>query len=84
MQIFLHQLDGTQQILQLTSETTVKDLLTGNGARLIYQGSNLSSLDELIENANVYVTSDLDGGKKKKKNVDQEQENTMFGQLIQI
>ena len=67
MQIFLHQLDGTQQILQLTSETTVKDLLTGNGARLIYQGSNLSSLDELIENTNVYVTSDLDGGKKKKK-----------------
>ncbi len=37
------------------------------GCRLVYQGSNLNSLSELTENANVYVTSDLDGGKKKKK-----------------
>ncbi len=37
------------------------------GKRLIYQGAVLTSLDILRENANVYITGDLDGGKKKKK-----------------
>ena len=41
-----------------------------NGFRLVCQGSilnedNLSTI--IFENANVYLTSDLDGGKKKKK-----------------
>lgn len=38
-----------------------------DGSRLVYQGVILRSLDSLYENANVYVTGDLDGGKKKKK-----------------
>jgi small subunit ribosomal protein S27Ae len=37
------------------------------GSRFVYQGAILKSLDSLIQNANVYATSDLDGGKKKKK-----------------
>jgi small subunit ribosomal protein S27Ae len=37
------------------------------GSRLVYQGVILKSLDSLTENANIYVTGDLDGGKKKKK-----------------
>jgi hypothetical protein len=37
--------------------------------RLVCQGSNIteSTFSTLFENANVYLTSDLDGGKKKKK-----------------
>ena len=40
-----------------------------NGFRLVCQGSNIteSTFTTLFENANVYLTSDLDGGKKKKK-----------------
>ena len=38
-----------------------------NGSKLIFQGSVLQTLDELTENANIYVSGDLDGGKKKKK-----------------
>ena len=67
MQFFLHHLDGTQQVVQLTPEITMEALLQGTGSRLVYQGTNLTSLDKLLDNANVYVTSDLDGGKKKKK-----------------
>lgn len=39
------------------------------GFRLISQGSILTqeTFGTLLENANVYLTSDLDGGKKKKK-----------------
>jgi small subunit ribosomal protein S27Ae len=36
-------------------------------SRFVYQGAILKSLASLSENANVYATSDLDGGKKKKK-----------------
>ena len=66
MQIFLHNLDGTQTILNISNTTSVEELLI-NGGKLIYQGSVLHSLESLTENANVYVTGDLDGGKKKKK-----------------
>lgn len=37
------------------------------GSKLVYQGAIINSLDGLIDNANVYVTGYLDGGKKKKK-----------------
>lgn len=37
------------------------------GTRLVFQGVILNSLESLCDNANVYVTGDLDGGKKKKK-----------------
>ena len=67
MQIFLHNLDGTQQVVQLTQEMTLEALLQEQGTRLVCQGSVLTSLDGLNDNANVYVTGDLDGGKKKKK-----------------
>ena len=68
MQIFLHQLDGTQQVVCINEQTTLVSLLElCAGSRLVYQGDNLSSLDTLADNANVYVTGDLDGGKKKKK-----------------
>jgi small subunit ribosomal protein S27Ae len=68
MQIFLHKLDGTQSVLNITSETTIDLLLSQTaGSRLVYQGAILNSLNSLTENANVYVTGDLDGGKKKKK-----------------
>ena len=67
MQIFLHNLDGTQQVVQLTPETTLEALLQQQGSRLVCEGSILTSLEGLNDNANVYVTGDLDGGKKKKK-----------------
>ena len=67
MQIFLHNLDGTQQVVQVTPEMNVEELLQQQGSRLVCQGSVLTSLDQLFDNANVYVTGDLDGGKKKKK-----------------
>lgn len=38
--------------------------------RLICQGENITTTEALLalfDNANVYVTADLDGGKKKKK-----------------
>lgn len=70
MQIFLHLLDGSQSVVALGEHSTMEQLLLAAGstnARLIYQGSHLRQLEELCENANVYVTGDLDGGKKKKK-----------------
>jgi small subunit ribosomal protein S27Ae len=68
MQIFLHNLDGSQSVLNISGETTLETILTGSfGTRLVYQGAILKSLDSLCDNANVYVTGDLDGGKKKKK-----------------
>jgi hypothetical protein len=38
-----------------------------SGCRVVYQGTCLSTLESLSENANLYLTADLDGGKKKKK-----------------
>jgi small subunit ribosomal protein S27Ae len=67
MQIFLHQLDGTQLILDISPQTTLDDLLSFPAQRLVYQGIVLRSLHSLTDNANVYVIGNLDGGKKKKK-----------------
>ena len=70
MQIFLHNLDGSQKVIELSQVSTVEQLFQLSncaGSRLVYQGSILTSLDSLNENANIYVTGDLDGGKKKKK-----------------
>jgi small subunit ribosomal protein S27Ae len=70
MQIFLHQLDGTQSVVDITEMTSLESLLTAFNAstcRVVYQGAHISSLLELDNNANVYLTADLDGGKKKKK-----------------
>jgi hypothetical protein len=68
MQIFLHNLDGSQAVVNISEQTSVESLLCGSiGTRLVYQGAILNSLDSLCDNANVYVTGDLDGGKKKKK-----------------
>ncbi len=70
MQIFLHNLDGSQKVIHLVQLSSVEDLLllsNSAGSRLICEGSILRSLDTLNENANIYVTGDLDGGKKKKK-----------------
>jgi small subunit ribosomal protein S27Ae len=73
MQIFLHQLDGSQRVIQIENEITVEELIESQsicGARLVNQGSFLTSdfdLSTLPINSNVYVTDGLDGGKKKKK-----------------
>jgi len=73
MQIFLHQLDGSSTVATINQNDSLEAFLINNslnGFRLVCQGTilsqdNLSST--LFENANVYLTSDLDGGKKKKK-----------------
>jgi ubiquitin-small subunit ribosomal protein S27Ae len=70
MQIFLHLLDGSQTVAQISQETTLESLLAtlnASNCRVVYQGICLNSLDSLSENANLYLTGDLDGGKKKKK-----------------
>lgn len=68
MQIFLHNLNGSQSVVAIDETSTLQKLLSQtSGDRLVYQGAILQSLGCLCENANVYVTGDLDGGKKKKK-----------------
>lgn len=68
MQIFLHNLNGSQSVVSIDETTTLQQLLSqACGDRLVYQGAILQSLGSLCENSNVYVTGDLDGGKKKKK-----------------
>lgn len=73
MQIFLHQLDGSQTIVEITESTQLSTFINQNGlvnCRLVCQGENINSTEQLLalyENANVYVNADLDGGKKKKK-----------------
>jgi small subunit ribosomal protein S27Ae len=70
MRIFLHHLDGAQTVAEINENSTLENLLAQHdaaGCRAVYQGSHLATLDTLINNANVYLTADLDGGKKKKK-----------------
>jgi small subunit ribosomal protein S27Ae len=70
MQIFINHLDGSQSVAQIGQETTIESLLAGFNAsncRVVYQGACLTTLDSLSENANLYLTGDLEGGKKKKK-----------------
>jgi small subunit ribosomal protein S27Ae len=73
MRIWLNQIDGTSSQITISNETSFESLLEQcnlSSARLICQGSQIDAsnyLDLLSENANVYVTGDLDGGKKKKK-----------------
>ena len=72
MQIFIHNLDGTQAVASIQENETLSAFLNNNnlnGLRLVCQGSVLTedNFSTLFENANVYLTSDLDGGKKKKK-----------------
>ena len=70
MQVFLHGLDGSVSVVNPTEFSSVDSLLlafNAAGSRIVYQGSHLDSLDELQNQANLYVTGDLDGGKKKKK-----------------
>jgi hypothetical protein len=47
MQIFLHLLDGSQKIVDLTQQTTLESLLLANdiqNCRLVHQGLILSQL----------------------------------------
>ena len=73
MQIFIHNLDGSQRVCQIEKEITVEEFILNEnicGSTLVNQGTILRSgfdLSSLNENANVYVTDGLDGGKKKKK-----------------
>ena len=73
MQIFLHKLDGTQEVVCLQNGATTGSLLAQEGlegCRIVCQGSVLSSTHDLLalgEAANLYVNAELDGGKKKKK-----------------
>jgi hypothetical protein len=73
MRVWLNQIDGTCAQIVISPESSFETLLEEcnlSSARLICQGSQIDSsnyLELLCENANVYVTADLDGGKKKKK-----------------
>ena len=74
MQIFLHDLDGSQRTMALHQSMTTQEFLANYavaGDRIVYQGSVLHEdsdlLDILSENANLYVSGGLDGGKRKKK-----------------
>ena len=73
MRIWLNQIDGTSQQVDITSDCTFDALLQLHNlteARLVCQGTHVdaSNFKELlVDNTNVYVTGDLDGGKKKKK-----------------
>jgi hypothetical protein len=73
MQIFLHGLDGSSTVALISQDESLSAFVLNNnlsGFRLVCQGSilNEDNLEAtLFENANVYLTSDLDGGKKKKK-----------------
>ena len=70
MQVFLHQLDGSVNTVDLSSFESVEGLLCAFNAancRVVYQGSHVLSLEDIQNGANLYLTGDLDGGKKKKK-----------------
>lgn len=70
MQVFLHQLDGSVNTIDLSEYNSLESLLSAFGAdscRVVYQGAHLLTLEDLENNANLYLTGDLDGGKKKKK-----------------
>lgn len=70
MQVFLHFLDGSSSLIDINSDATLESLLESlncGNCRAVYQGAHLTSLEELTNNANIYLTADLDGGKKKKK-----------------
>jgi small subunit ribosomal protein S27Ae len=72
MQIWLNRLDGCTQLATLHGESFEQFLAEYElaGARLVCKGTHLTSdnfQSLLLEGANVYLTSDLDGGKKKKK-----------------
>lgn len=73
MQIFLHLLDGTQKVCEIRQNQTAADLLNEEGlssCRIVCQGSVINSEADLLslgEAANLYVNSELEGGKKKKK-----------------
>jgi hypothetical protein len=46
MQIFLHKLDGTQQVLCINEQTTMEQLFNVcEGSRFVYQGAILKNLD---------------------------------------
>lgn len=70
MQVFLHQLDGSVRIVDLSEVSSLQSMLAAFDAgncRVVYQGAHLTSLSGVENNANLYLTGDLDGGKKKKK-----------------
>ena len=70
MQVFLHHIDGSVALIDLEQVSSVSQLLESAGCstcRVVYQGSHLSSLETVENNANLYLTGDLEGGKKKKK-----------------
>ena len=70
MQIWLHQLDGSSQTVNVNEPQEVLELTPNALARLVTQGSHLTSENAstlLFEGANVYVVGGLEGGKRKRK-----------------
>jgi small subunit ribosomal protein S27Ae len=70
MQVFLHHIDGSVALIDLQQFSSVEELLQSVGSsasRVVYQGAHLNSLESVENNANLYLTGDLEGGKKKKK-----------------
>jgi hypothetical protein len=62
MQIFLHHIDGSQSVAPINQETTLESLLESfnvSQCRVVFQGSCITSLDSVCENANLYLTGDL-------------------------
>jgi small subunit ribosomal protein S27Ae len=71
MQIFVHHLNGVQQIVEVSESSTLASLYETLGlsqdVSFVYEGHFLSTLESLREQSNLYLTAGLDGGKKKKK-----------------
>ena len=70
MQVFIHQLDGSVATADPAQFNSLEGLLAhfnSEECRAVCQGAHVSSLEELTNNANVYITADLSGGKRKRK-----------------
>ena len=70
MQVFVHQLDGSVATTDPAQFDSLQALLASFQAgecRAVYQGANIDALDQLVPNANIYITADLSGGKRKRK-----------------
>ena len=70
MVIFVHDLSGEQQAVNLANHTieSLQEMLgLPTSTKFVCEGRILSTFEGVQELANVYVTAGLDGGKKKKK-----------------
>ena len=84
MQIFLHNLDGSQSVINICEGTTLESLLLGScGTRLVYQGAILNSLESLcdIKMVNPYAV-DVSGGVENSPGKKDLQKMKLFVQAV--